>query len=86
MTRRPYQDMVDRINAMQPGTAWRISRYELHDLPSLPDWAFMANITVGFERVKESVVGSSFPELWNFHQEANGDITVYRLATGEPKP
>lgn len=79
MTRNPYADMAARINAMKPGTAWRISRNELRDLPGLPDWAFMAEITTGFERVKESVVGSSFPDLWRFIEEPDGDITVYRL-------
>lgn len=51
---------------------------EIADLPGLPDWAFMADITTGFDRVKESVVGSAYPHLWDFHQEMNGDITVYR--------
>lgn len=85
MSRHPYKEMADRINAMKPGTAWRISRRELHDLPGLPDWAITANITTGFERVKESVVGSSFPHLWDFHQEMDGDITVYRKVEREAK-
>jgi len=78
MSRNPYREMADRINEMKPGMAWRISRHELNDLPGLPDWAFMANITVGFDRVKESVVGSSYSHLWDFHQEMDGSITVYR--------
>lgn len=76
--RNPYRLMADRINAMAPGRAWRIPREEIADLPGLPDWAFAADITVGFDRVKESVVGSAYPDLWTFQQETNGDITVYR--------
>lgn len=77
--RTPYRDMADRINAIPAGMALRISYRELCDLPALPDWAITANITVGFERVKESVIGSAHPELWRFVTEPNGDITVYRL-------
>lgn len=75
----PYQHMADRINAMKPGQAWRISRHELEDLPGLPDWAATANITTGFERVKESVIGSAYSDMWRFYDELNGDITVYRV-------
>jgi hypothetical protein len=77
--------MADRINAMEPGTAWRISRDVLRDLPGLPDWALTANITVGFDRVKESVFGSSFPDLWSFTEEPDGSITVYRKPKREAR-
>jgi hypothetical protein len=75
----PYQLMADRLNAMKPGTAWRIPHDEIEMLPGLPDWAFMASITTGFDRVKESVIGSSFPDVWRFYEEPNGDITAYRV-------
>lgn len=86
MSRNPYREMADRINAMEPGTAWRIDRQEIQDLPGLPDWAFMANITTGFARVKESVVGSSYDHLWRFTEEPNGDITVYRMPERKRQP
>lgn len=78
MSRNKYQEMAARINAMKPGMAWRIPGHEIRDLPGLPDWAAFADITIGFDRVKESVMGSAIPGLWQFHDEPNGDITVYR--------
>lgn len=78
MNRDKYREMADLINAIKPGMAWRISRHLIADLPGLPDWAAFADITIGFERVKESVIGSAVPGLWQFHQEMDGDMTVYR--------
>ena len=78
-----YWRLADEINAMEPGTAWRISREILRDLPGLPDWAALTNITTGFDRVKESVIGSSHAHLWRFSEEMNGDITVYRMPDKE---
>lgn len=84
--RDKYREMSDRINAIKPGMALRIAAYEIRDLPGLPDWAFMANITMGFDRVKESVIGSAIPGLWTFHQELSGDMTVYRNPNEEVDP
>ena len=86
MTRDRYREMADRINAIKPGMALRIDAREIRDLPGLPDWAFMANITIGFERVKESVMGSAIPGLWQFNEQPNGDLTVYRAPEKPARP
>jgi hypothetical protein len=78
MTRDKYREMADRINAIKPGMALRIPARDIRDLPGLPDWAFMAPITMGLDRVKESVIGSAVPGLWQFIEEPDGDLTVYR--------
>lgn len=74
-----YKLMADRLNRMQPGQAWRIPRHEIADLPGLPVWAQMSGIVTGFERVKQSVVGSAHPHIWQFRDEPNGDVTAFRL-------
>ena len=78
-----YRMMADQLNSMKPGEAWRISRFDINSLPGLPDWAALAPITTGFERVKESVFGSSLPSVWRFYDELNGDITAYRVPEQE---
>lgn len=78
MPNDPYREMANRINKMIPGTVWRITRSEIDRLPRLPEWAAATDITMGFERVKESVIGSTYSDLWRFVEEPNGDITVYR--------
>lgn len=70
--------MADRINALPHGMALEISYQEINDLPALPLWAFMTDITMGFERVKEYVLGSSHPDLWSFIRNRDGSITAYR--------
>jgi hypothetical protein len=74
-----YRMMADQLNKMKPGEAWRISRFDINSLPGLPDWAALAPITTGFDRVKESVFGSSLTSVWRFYDEPNGDITAYRM-------
>lgn len=74
----PYKKMADIINRMEPGQQIRISRRQIDDLPGVPDWAILSNITTGFERVKESILGANYPHLWIFKEELNGDITVVR--------
>lgn len=81
-----YRMMADQLNRMKPGEALRISRHDLNDLPGLPDWAAFSNITIGFDRVKESVFGSSLPDVWQFYNEPNGDITAYRMPERENRP
>lgn len=81
-----YRRMADMLNAMKPGEAVRISRHEIQMLPGLPDWAAMSEITTGFERVKESVIGSALPDVWSFATELNGDITAYRMPEKPARP
>lgn len=71
-----YKELADRINSMRKGQHMVIAWQEIAMLPtSITPFA-----STGFDRVKESVIGSAHKDVWAFENQPNGDILVIRKA------
>lgn len=69
-----YKLLADTLNDLPEGRCIVISRQDIADLPGLPDWAFLAPITVGWPRVLENVIGSA-TDMWHIRENPlTGDM------------